>query len=170
MFSVRGLFFLGLGDYFSHGAFRHDLVIRAETERTVEIIRKVRPRIRRNVARFGESQEAHGVQPVDDLLTAILPLQPLLHIPKDHQRYKAGGEMRQYSVVFLQIDRPRLKLRLHDAEALFDLPATLVDGYDVFYRVFQIRRHSVKPVILFFFPDPLFVERDDDGGNGVHAC
>ena len=62
--------------------------------------------------------------------------------------------MRFYAVVTLYINRSCFKLRFHDTEVFFDLPAAFVDVDDLADIPFQICDNGIKTVIRSFFPDP----------------
>ena len=75
--------------------------------------------------------------------------------------------MRCDPVLPAQIDRARKKLALHDAETFLDLPALLVDGYDLSRFIFKICADCVKTIIAFFFRDPGAVKVAYSTGCGI---
>ncbi len=67
----------------------------------------------------------HLLQGGDNLIYCVSFVQLFFEIAVYNQGSKAGDEMSQDAVLPLYIYRPCLKIRLHDAEAFFNLPAAL---------------------------------------------
>lgn len=102
-------------------------------------------------------QELNLPQSTDDLLTGVLVSQLFFEVAEQHQTKEADREVGGDTNILADIDRSCIKLVLHDAEALLDLPAAVVDTDDFPGRVVQIGSDCIKTVVLLLIPNLLFI-------------
>ena len=101
----------------------------------------------------------HLLQRGDNLIYCVSFIQLFFEIAVYDQGDKAGDEMCQNAVLPLYIYRSCFKIRLHDAEAFFNLPAVLIYLNNRFRLILQICADRIETVILFLTFDytPVYV-------------
>ena len=159
--SLRLILFSSLAVFFdfSHLFSADELIIRAEPADLVQVIGELLPGIQRHVALVFNKREVHLPERRKDLAAGVLFIKFLLQQPVDQQCQETGQEMCFDPVLPPYVYRPCGKLRLHDPEAFFDLPAPLTDLYD-FCRIIiiQVRTYSIESVIHGLFSDLFLIQ------------
>ena len=145
----------------THIALGYDLVVGSETESVVESVCEVVAGVGRNKPMILDFKELYLPQSADDLFAGILVSQPFLEVTEQHQGKEADREVGGDTDILADVDRSCVKLVLHDAEALLDLPAAVIDTDDFLGRVIQIGRNRIKAVVLLLIPNLLFVQGID---------
>ena len=152
--------FLRFGRFanFIYGAQGKNLGIGTEFEDLMQAVGKIGPRVGGNQAFTRDGVEVHRLKTVNDFVTGVSILQAFLEDAIDHQGDEAGDEMGLDAVILTQIDGTCLELALHDAEALFNLPAALIDLDDFRNLILQIRADGIETIVHFLFKDLALVQ------------
>ena len=128
---------LGFFDDFLHLFGWDDVVVSPKSEGIVERICDIGSHIVGQVSFSQHFPNGHVLECGDDLTAGEAAAEFPLHVTVDDQRQITGEEM-SFDVIFqTDISRPCLKLGLHDAEALLDLPSLMVHPDDVFGSILQ---------------------------------
>ena len=108
---------------------------------------------------FSWMRHPHFPQGIYDLFAGISFLQLFFKDSVDHKGNKACKEMGLDMLLGLQIYGTFLKVCLHAPEAFFDLPALLIELYDLIdTHVVQIGTYGIEAIVAFFFLDGIYIQ------------
>ena len=82
----------------------------------------------------------------------------LFEVAVNNQGDEASHKVRQYAVLAFDKGGSRLKIRLHNTKAFFNLPTLLVYPCNRFRIVFEIGADRIEAIVAFFLDNNSFID------------
>lgn len=108
---------------------------------------------------FAGTGHNHTFQCAQDFLAGIFFIQLLFKCPVYYKGDKACDEMGTDVVFCLKIYRTGPEAGLHNPETFLNLPAFLIDSYNLIYsHVVKVRTYGIETIIAFLFLNGICIQ------------